>query len=132
MKQFHKLIMFNVFGSSLGWAALGLGIAAVVSPNWISDGVNRRSGLWQLCQPSGCVNLQGRTSCLIVFRCIFILSPESDQSAITSLLRSCRPSVFCKMGKSGSVHITTAQLVNLPACFPYCRFNAERQAGSCK
>ena len=37
----------------------------------------------------------------IVFNCIFIfLSQESDQSAITSSLRSCQPSVYhTKIGK---------------------------------
>ena len=69
-------------------------------------------------------------SVFLVFSCIFILlSRESDQSVVTSLLRSCRPSVYhIKMGESRSVPFPTAHYVNLPACSPHCPFNAERQA----
>ena len=34
-----------------------------------------------------------------------------------------------KMEESRQVSFPTALQVNLPACFPHCPFNAERQAG---
>ena len=62
--------------------------------------------------------------------CIFILLlPESNQRAIASSLKSCRPSVYYIMiGESCSAPFPTVQQVNLPACSPHCSFNAERQA----
>ena len=66
------------------------------------------------------------------FACISIfLSRESDQSAtaITSSLRRCQSSVYhTKTGESRKVSFRTTQQVNLPACFPHCPYNAERQA----
>ena len=66
-----------------------------------------------------------------VFGCIFIfLSRESDQSAMTSSLRSCLPPVFhTKMGESHEVPFPVVQKVNLPTCSPHCPINAKHQAG---
>ena len=62
--------------------------------------------------------------------CIFILSQESNQSAITSSLRSYLPSVYhTKLRDSRYVLFPTAQQVNLPACSPHCPYNAERRTG---
>ena len=56
------------------------------------------------------------------------LSRESDQSAITSSLRSCRPPAYhSKMGRSRWVLFPKPQQVNLPVCSAHCPFNAERQ-----
>ena len=68
---------------------------------------------------------------LVVFSCLFILlSRESDQSTITILLRSCRPSVYHgKIEESRYLPFPTALQINLPACCPSCPFNAERQRG---
>ena len=62
-----------------------------------------------------------------LFSCIFILSRENDQSAISSSFRSRRPPA-CH-SKMGNPAFPTAQRVNLPACFPHCPCSAERQAG---
>ena len=68
--------------------------------------------------------------CLYFVRMFIFLSRESDPSAITSLLRNCRPPVYhIKMGESRQVPFLTTQQINLPACSPRCPFNAERQAG---
>ena len=47
------------------------------------------------------VHMSSLSGCIFVVSCIFILlSRESDQCAITSSLRSCRPSVYhAKMGE---------------------------------
>ena len=50
--------------------------------------------------------------------------------ATRARLGSCPPSIYhTKMGEPRQVPFLTAQLVKLPACFPHCPFNAERQAG---
>ena len=50
--------------------------------------------------------------------CIFIRL--SQESVVTSSLRSCWPSVHhTKMGKLRQVHFPTAQQVNLPTCSPH-------------
>ena len=68
---------------------------------------------------------------LFVFSCTFILlSQESNQKAMTSSLRSCRPPVYhIKLGEFHELLFPTAQQLNLSACSPHCPFNAERQAG---
>ena len=61
---------------------------------------------------------------------VCIVLALSDQSALTSSLRSCRPPVYhVEMGKSRYVLLPAAQQVNLPACSPHCFFNAERLVG---
>ena len=74
------------------------------------------------------------TCSVTFFFCILlhIYPPTTRKQSMhyTSLLRSCRPSVYHnKTGESRKVPFPTAQQVNLPACSPHCPFNAERQAG---
>ena len=70
------------------------------------------------------------TKFTFVFSCVFtLLLWESDQSNITSSLRSCRPSVYhTKIGEPRQVPFPMIQ-VNLSICSPHCSFNTERQAG---
>ena len=77
-----------------------------------------------------CVNIRNMIFILVFSRTFILLSRESDLSAITSSLRSYRPSVYhTRVGESRQVPFPTAQQANLPACSPHCPFNAERQAG---
>ena len=65
--------------------------------------------------------------------CRFILlSQKSDQSAIMSSLRSCRPPVYhTKTGESRLVPFPAAQLVNLSACSPIVPSMLNVEQGSC-
>ena len=57
-------------------------------------------------------------------------SQESKLSAITSSLRSCRPSVYhAEERDSRKVPFPTAQQANLQACSPHSPHSAERQIG---
>ena len=62
---------------------------------------------------------------------IFVLiSRESNESAATNRLKSCRPPVYhFKMGESHQVPFPMAEQVNLPVCSLHYPFNAERQTG---
>ena len=64
---------------------------------------------------------------LLFSGCVFILlSRESDWSAVTSSLRSYRPSIHhTKMWESRHVPFPRVQHVNLPACSPHCSFRIE-------
>ena len=56
---------------------------------------------------------------------LILLSRESDPSAVTSSLRSCRQSGYhTKRGESRSVLFPTVQQINLSACSSHCPFNA--------
>ena len=65
---------------------------------------------------------------------IFILlSRECDQSAITSLHRSCQPSVYhTNMGESHLVPFPMPQQINLPACSPHCHLMPSVMQGNCE
>ena len=92
---------------------------------------------WSVCFWNGRLGVRFRVGLnqwlKIAFICIsgifILLSRESDQSAITNSLESCRIPVYhTKTGESRQVLFPTAQ-VNLPACSPHCPSNAERQTG---
>ena len=67
----------------------------------------------------------GLFSCMLIF-----LSRESDQSAITSSLRSCQPVVYLfSGGRIRYVPFPTAQQANVTSCSSRYHFHAKRQAG---